>query len=68
MSGSHRAESSAAAAAALISALLTVQNTPFCLSLLSVAGAATVKQVEQNDALQCLSEPLVHTLNYTHGR
>ncbi len=32
---------------------------------LSAAWTATIKQVEQNDALQCFSQPFVHTLKYT---
>ena len=71
----ERMESSATAA---ISAAPTERPLPFpplscslprslSLSLsLSVASTATVKQVEQNDALQCFSQPLVHSLQHTH--
>lgn len=51
-----------------LSYLPCLQNihSSVCLSLaLPVAWTATVQQVEQNDALQCFSQPPVHTLTHT---
>lgn len=62
----HQRERMESSGTAVISAMPT-EPPLLCLSLsLSVAWTATVQQVEQNDALQCFSKPLVHTHSHTH--
>lgn len=57
----HQRERVESSATAVIS-----EHTEHPLLRLSAAWTATVKQVEQNDALQRFSQPLVHTLKHTH--